>query len=141
MARIIVADDDEVLAEVICSALIEAGHIAGFLTNGRDALRTIKARRPDLAILDCNMPELSGVMLLRELRKSPELCTLPVLMLTGRRNEQDVQIAYFAGCDDYLKKPCHPDEVVFRVHELLAKKATVRISRPSPRKLFGRRAA
>lgn len=139
MARIIVADDDEILAEMVCSALIAAGHTAGFLTNGRDALHTIKARRPDLVVLDCSMPEVSGVMLLRELRKSSDLFDLPVLMLTGRRNEQDVQLAYFAGCNDYLKKPCDPEEVVFRVNELLARNTATAGTRRPPRGQFGRR--
>lgn len=121
MARIIVADDDDIWGEMVCDALIAAGHTAGYLTDSRDVLGVIKARRPDVLILDCSMPEISGVLLLQEIRKSPQLFEIPVLMLTGRRNDQDVQLAYFAGCNDYLRKPCDPDEVVFRVAGLLAK--------------------
>ncbi|MBW6531508.1 response regulator transcription factor [Sphingomonas citri] len=141
MAHIIVADDDDIWGELVCDALRAAGHTAGALTDSRDALRAIKARRPDLVVLDCSMPELSGVLLLQELRKSPQLFDLPVLMLTGRRNDQDVQLAYFAGCNDYLKKPCDPEEVVYRVQRLLEKfpPAVAPLRRVAPGS-FGRRA-
>ena len=120
MARIIIADDDEVAGEIARDALITSGHGAGLVADGADALRVVKARRPDLLILDCNMPGMSGVLVLRELRNTLELCDLPVMMLTGRRSAQDVDLAMFAGADAYVKKPFDPDELVFKVEELLA---------------------
>jgi DNA-binding response OmpR family regulator len=74
-----------------------------------------------LVILDCNMPELSGVNVVRELRKSMDFAELPVLMLTGRRSEADEELARFAGANDYLRKPFDPDQLVFRVERLLEK--------------------
>ena len=120
MARIIIADDDEIIGEIARDALLANGHGAGLVTDGAEALRVVKARRPDLLILDCNMPGLSGVLVLRELRSTPALCDLPVMMLTGRRSAQDVDLAMFAGADAYVKKPFDPDELVFKVEELLA---------------------
>lgn len=70
MARIILADDDEIIADVVTDAFMAAGHAVGWLPNGRAALDAMKRRRPDLAILDCNMPEMSGLNLIRELRRS-----------------------------------------------------------------------
>ena len=121
MARIIIAEDDEILGEIARDALIAAGHGAGLVTNGADALAVIKARRPDMVILDCNMPELSGVLLVQELRKLADFADLPVMMLTGRRGERDEELARFAGANDYMKKPFDPDELVFRVEQLLSK--------------------
>ena len=121
MAHIIIADDDELVGEIACDALVEAGHSAGLLSNGRDALRVIRTRKPDLAILDCNMPEMNGLLVLRALRNSVEFFDLPVLILTGRVSEKDVEIAYHEGATDYMKKPFDPDELAFRVGELLAK--------------------
>lgn len=139
MARIIVAEDDEIVGEIVCAALIGAGHAAGLLTNGRDALGVIKARRPDLVILDCNMPELNGVLVLRELRKSVDLCDLPVLVLTGRRSDKDEDLVFYEGADDYMRKPFDPDELVFRVNELLARnKPTPGPARRATRTGFGR---
>lgn len=120
MARIIIADDDEVIGEIARDALLASGHGAGLVTDGAEALRVVKARRPDLLILDCNMPGMSGVLVLRELRNTPALCDLPVMMLTGRRSAQDVDLAMFAGADAYVKKPFDPEELVFKVEELLA---------------------
>jgi DNA-binding response OmpR family regulator len=121
MARIIIADDDPLVGEIARDALIGAGHGAGLVPNGAQALAVIKARRPDLVILDCNMPELSGVNVVRELRKSMDFADLPVLMLTGRRSEADEELARFAGANDYLRKPFDPDQLVFRVERLLEK--------------------
>lgn len=119
MARIIIADDDMLVGELARDALIAAGHGAGWVPNGVEALAVIKARRPDLVILDCNMPEMSGVVVLRELRKLMDFVDLPVLMLTGRRSERDEELARFAGANDYLRKPFDPDELVFRAEQLL----------------------
>ncbi|WP_375422603.1 response regulator transcription factor [uncultured Sphingomonas sp.] len=74
-------------------------------------------------ILDCNMPELSGLLVLRQMRDTLDLCHTPVLMLTGRRSERDSEIAFYEGADDYMKKPFDPEELVFRVNELLARKS------------------
>ena len=121
MARIIIAEDDEIVRDIVRNALTSAGHFVGEADNGVDALRAIKAKAPDLVILDCNMPELNGLLVLRELRNSPELYATPVLVLTGRQGSRDVDLAYYQGANDYMKKPFDPDELVFRVEELLAR--------------------
>jgi DNA-binding response OmpR family regulator len=138
MARIIIADDDEIVGEIACDALIAAGHAAGTLTNGQDALQAILAKRPDLAILDCNMPGLSGLLVLRELRKNIEFCDLPVLVLTGRTSDKDVELANFEGADDYMKKPFDPDELVFRVEQLLARKKKPDVGHDRTARGFGK---
>lgn len=122
MARIIIADDDEIIGEIARDALIANGHGAGLVADGAEALRVVKARRPDLLILDCSMPEKSGVIVLREIRGNASLCDLPVMMLTGRRSQEDVDLAMFAGADAYMKKPFDPDTFVYRVEELLTRK-------------------
>jgi DNA-binding response OmpR family regulator len=120
MARIIIAEDDEIVRDIVSKALTEAGHVVGVAENGADALRAIQAKNPDLVILDCNMPELNGLLVLREMRNSEALYDTPVLVLTGRQGARDVELAYYQGANDYMKKPFDPDELVFRVEELLA---------------------
>ncbi|WP_260598809.1 response regulator transcription factor [Sphingomonas endolithica] len=122
MARIIIADDDEIVGEIVRDTLLANGHGVGLVTDGDEALRVVKARRPDLLILDCNMPGTSGVLVLRELRNTPALFDLPVMMLTARRSSQDVDLAMFAGADAYVKKPFDPEALVFQVEELLAER-------------------
>jgi len=68
----------------------------------------IGAGRTNPVILDCNMPELSGVLLVQELRKSSDYADLPVTMLTGRRGDRDEDLARFACANDYMKKPFDP---------------------------------
>lgn len=119
MGRIILADDDEIVAEVVTDAFIAAGHAVGWLKEGRSALDIIKRRRPDLVILDCNMPELSGIAVLREVRKSATLFDLPVMMLTGRQGDTDEQILRYEGANDYLRKPFDPAVLVGRAEALM----------------------
>lgn len=119
MGSIILADDDELVATLVYDAFIAAGHAVGWLKDGRSALNIVKQRRPDLLILDCNMPEMSGILVLRELRKSPELFDLPVLMLTGRQSETDEEIVRYEGANDYLRKPFDPILLVGRAEALM----------------------
>ena len=118
MARIIIADDDEIVATIVSDALFAAGHAVGWVSDGERALEVVRRRAPDVLILDCNMPNKSGIMVLRELRQSPEFYRLPVLMLTGRGSTSDEEIARYEGANDYLTKPFDPIELIDRVEEL-----------------------
>tara|TARA_B100000678_G_C18182583_1_gene491807 strand:- start:687 stop:1082 length:396 start_codon:yes stop_codon:yes gene_type:complete len=120
MSRIIIAEDDEIVAAVLQAKLIEAGHAVGVLDNGSDALAVIEAKRPDLVIMDCNMPGMTGVQVVQNMRKSDAMWDIPVMMLTGRRGNNDRSVAMYAGADDYATKPFDPDHIVFRVEELLS---------------------
>ena len=126
MATIIMAEDDEIVSQVARDALSAAGHVVGIVDNGADALHAIQIKNPDLVILDCNMPELNGLLVLREMRKSAALYDTPVLILTGRQSSRDQDLAYYQGANDYMTKPFDPDELVFRVEELLAKPRSAR---------------
>lgn len=119
MGRIILADDDEIVAELVSDAFIAAGHAVGWLKDGKTALEVIERRRPDLAILDCNMPQMSGILVLRALRESKTLFDLPVLMLTGRQGGTDEQILRYEGANDYLRKPFDPVTLVGRAEALM----------------------
>lgn len=121
MARIIIADDDDLITEIACDALMSAGHDPSAFSNGRDALQAVRSNKPDLVVLDCNMPGLNGLHVCRELRDSAEFEHLPVLFLTGRSSDFDVEIGYYEGATDYMTKPFDPDELVFRVRDLLLK--------------------
>ncbi len=126
MARIIVAEDDDLVSDIVREVLTKEGHLVGVVDNGADALRAIQLKKPDLVILDCMMPELSGLIVLREMRTSSTVYDTPVLVLTGRQGARDVELAYSQGADDYMKKPFDPDELVFRVEELLEKRSANR---------------
>lgn len=119
MARIILVDDDEIVANIVQDALFAAGHAVGWLRDGKSAIDVIQRRTPDLLILDCNMPIMSGIDVLRFLRRSMNLYELPVLMLTGRRSETDEQIVRYEGANDYVRKPFDEAVLVGRAEALL----------------------
>ena len=119
MARIIIAADDEIIAAIVTDTLYRYGHSVGWVGDGAQALELVKQRPPDVLILDCNMPVMSGILVLRALRRSAHLFHLPVLMLTGRGSRSDEQIARYEGANDYLTKPFDPIDLVERVEELL----------------------
>ena len=119
MARIILADDDPVIGQLVSSALLNAGHAIGWIADGDSALKVMRARPPHLAIVDCAMPGMSGVQLVRTMRGDGKLCRIPVLMLTARQSGTDERLAFAAGADDYLRKPVDLDLLVGRVDALL----------------------
>lgn len=129
MARIIMAEDDEIVGDIARDALLAAGHSVGLLTDGRDMIKVVRAKQADLVILDCNLPEKNGLLVLRDMRNSIDLCDVPVLILTGRRSERDVELAMWEGANDYMKKPFDPEELVFRVGELLEKSRSAAVKR------------
>ncbi len=131
MARILVADDDPLVAQIAVRALEEAGHAVGWLDNGTDALAAIRRRPPDAVVLDCVMPGMSGTMVLRAMRLSPRLAHVPVIMLTARNGYNDERIAFFEGVTDYLTKPFNPHELVARVEVILLEQDDDALRSPS----------
>lgn len=119
-ARIIYVDDDPVMGSLVCASLLDAGHAVGWIEDPQRALAVMKRRPPHLVILDCAMPGLPGIDLLRRMRCDPDLCWVPVLMLTARQSDNDEALAFGAGADDYLRKPVDFDMLAGRIEALLA---------------------
>jgi DNA-binding response OmpR family regulator len=123
MALILIADDDELIIEIVRDALGARGHIVGAVDDGTPVAAIVAFKRPALVILDCNMPELPGIEALRQIRLLPEGHGTPVLMLTARCGSFDEAIAMRAGANDYLRKPFDSDQLVSRVEALLRRAA------------------
>ena len=123
MALIIIADDDPMVCDIVRETLTKRGHIVGVVDNGNDAVRVAEIKRPDLIILDCSMPLLSGVEALRRIRNSRTAFATPALMLTARSSHHDEDIALRAGASEYLRKPFDPAELIVVAEQLLKKSA------------------
>ena len=108
MPRIIVAEDDEIVAEIVRDTLIQAGHAVGVVQDGAAALDVIRAKRPDMVILDCSLPSMTGVQIVRQMRIDYDLWEIPALMLTARVSASDEDLAMYAGADEYMRKPSDP---------------------------------
>lgn len=119
MSRILVVEDDPDIAELLRHYLERASHDVEVLTHGQDAIPRLRARRPDLVILDRMLPGVDGLEICRLIRVSPALADLPVMMVTARAEESDRIVGLEVGADDYITKPFSAKEVVARVHALL----------------------
>lgn len=119
MALILIADDDELVIELVRDALSPRGHVVAAVDDRAMVVPAVESVCPDLVILDIAMPELSGVEALRQIRYSQISHGTPVLMLTACRSEADEEIAIRAGANDYLRKPFDPYQLAARVDLLL----------------------
>ncbi|TBR42437.1 response regulator transcription factor [Marinomonas agarivorans] len=115
--RIIIIEDTEVLGQAICDRLKSLGHGADLITNGNQANETLKYQAVDLIILDLNLPGMSGLKILQQLRS--RLNDTPVLILTARDQIEDRIALLDAGADDYLTKPFNFGELEARCRALL----------------------
>jgi DNA-binding response OmpR family regulator len=114
--KILVADDDRDLLELVAFSLAQSGFLPLKAQDGKAALRIFAAESPDLLILDINMPGLSGFQVCEEVRRTSRV---PVMMLTVRGEEEDLVRALELGADDYLNKPFSPRTLLARVKALL----------------------
>ncbi|BCH22048.1 response regulator transcription factor [Mesorhizobium sp. L-8-3] len=114
--RILVADDDQHIREVICFALEKAGMTTTSVRDGAAALREFERRPPDLMVLDVGMPEMDGLEVCRRVRR---LSDAPILFLSARDEEIDRVLGLEMGGDDYVTKPFSPRELVARVSVIL----------------------
>src|SRR3712207_5033041 len=114
--KILIVDDDPHIRQVLSFALGKAGMETREAGDGEAALSEIEARRPDLVVLDINMPRIDGLEVCRRLRGSGDL---PILFLSSRDDEVDRVVGLELGGDDYVVKPFSPREVVARVSAIL----------------------
>jgi two-component system, OmpR family, response regulator len=119
--RILVVDDDQHIREVICVALRKAGMAPREARDGREALARFASEPAELIVLDIGMPELDGLDVCRQLRKSSDV---PILFLSARDEEIDRVLGLEIGGDDYVTKPFSPRELVARVNVILRRVAS-----------------
>ena len=124
-AHVLVAEDNELQAEVVRRYLEQAGHSVLTVRDGRAAIDEVRRRMPDLVVLDVMMPEFDGHEVCRVLRRESDVL---VLMLTARSTEDDLLRGLDLGADDYLTKPYSPRELVARVRTLLRRAGRVAAS-------------
>jgi two-component system OmpR family response regulator len=118
--KILIVDDDAHIREVLSFALGKAGMETAEAGDGEAALGAVERSRPDLVVLDINMPRMDGLEVCRRLRASGDL---PILFLSSRDDEIDRVVGLELGADDYVVKPFSPREVVARVAAILKRGA------------------
>jgi DNA-binding response OmpR family regulator len=117
---VLCADDDEDILALVTLRLTRAGYEVLQATDGAQALELALERLPALAVLDVMMPRRTGLEVLQELRADEATRGIPVILLSARAQEADIEGGLVAGADAYLAKPFRASELVEKVGELLA---------------------
>ncbi|WP_437291668.1 ATP-binding protein [Sorangium sp. So ce406] len=112
--RLLVVEDNPDMRSYIEEILLAEYEVA-LATNGREALEAIRASRPDVIVSDVMMPEMDGFELVRQLKREPELRSIPIILLTARASRAEAVGGLDVGADDYLSKPFDPLELKARV--------------------------
>ena len=121
MAKILLAEDEKQIGDMVAFKLSNSGHQVFRARDGEEALRLATAERPDLILLDVMMPVLNGFEVLRRLKGDPALATTPVIMLTAKGRERDVLGGLSAGAVDYIVTPFSLKELAARIDAALRK--------------------
>ena len=121
MARILMAEDEKQIADMIAFKLTNGGHQVIRAQDGEQALHLAMSDPPDLIMLDAMMPVLSGFEVLRRLKADAALRSVPVIMVTAKGHERDVLSGLRGGAVDYIVKPFSLKELAARVELALAK--------------------
>ena len=120
--RILVADDDRDILDMVSFILTHAGYTVVSVSDGSEAIAAIESDPPELAILDVMMPGMSGIEVLRRVRKNEAVKNLTVILLTVLSSDSDITAGYAAGASDYVTKPAILSELLQTVQSFLATK-------------------
>ena len=124
--RVLVVDDEVILARTIGLHLAKAGFDVRICTEPEKALERIGAENPDVLVLDWMMPVVSGLDILDAVRGDPSVRSLPILFLSSRAAVQDQVAVLRRGADDFVQKPFDPEDLVVRVERLVARSRPLR---------------
>jgi DNA-binding response OmpR family regulator len=119
---VLAADDDEDILALVTFRLERSGYTVLQARDGAEALELARAERPDLAVLDVMMPKMDGFELTRRLRAEEATSRMPIILLTARAQDADVEAGFDAGADDYIRKPFSPQELRSRVQAILGRR-------------------
>ncbi len=122
-ALVLVVDDEEMVNELLVAALQFHGFAVCSAANGTDAMRLVEKERPNIVILDVNLPDFDGFEVCRRMRAYGH--ETPVIFLTARNESSAMQVGFEQGGDDYLTKPFRVDELVLRIRAILRRSGTV----------------
>jgi CheY-like chemotaxis protein len=121
MARILIAEDEPDIRELVAFTLRFAGHEVTTTSNGEEALYKAAEIFPDLILMDVRMPKMTGYDACRAMKADPDLRDIPVVFLSAKGQDSEIQTGLDAGAEEYLLKPFAPDQLTQRVKAILGK--------------------
>lgn len=119
--KVLLVDDEKFNFEMLALGLGEHVQLS-YVANGHEALSYSVEKKPDIILLDICMPGIDGYDTCRLLKNTPETSSIPIILLSGLDNEQEVEEGYNAGCDDYLTKPFQMTELMNKIEVLSARR-------------------
>ena len=119
MATILIIEDSIIQAEMLRRLLVGAGYEVLTASSGREAIETIRCRRPDLVLLDLMLPDIDGFGVCEILRRTANTATIPIVILSAWSTTDSRHVGLELGALDYVTKPFSPKDLVFRVSRLL----------------------
>lgn len=121
MTKIVIAEDEPDIRDLITFTLRFAGFevIAG--ANGEEGYELAKREKPDLVMMDVRMPKMTGYEACRKIKADPEIAHIPVIFLSAKGQENEIQTGLDAGAEEYLLKPFAPGDLAERIRAVLAK--------------------
>jgi DNA-binding response OmpR family regulator len=119
---VLAADDDEDILALVAFRLGRAGYTVLQAHDGQQAFEIAMAEKPDLGVFDVMMPRMDGYELTRRLRAEDATSRMPIILLTAKAQDADVDTGFDAGADDYLRKPFSPQELTTRVQRILGRR-------------------
>ena len=121
MAKILIAEDERDIRDLVAFTLRFAGYEVFAAPNGEEAVELASKVNPDLILMDVRMPRMTGYEACKVMKANPLLKDIPVVFLTARGQETEIQQGLEAGAEEYLLKPFAPDQLTTRVKAILAK--------------------
>jgi len=121
MARILIAEDEPDIRELVAFTLRFAGHEVVATANGEEALHKASEIIPDIILMDVRMPRMTGYDACRAMKADPLLKSIPVVFLSAKGQDSEIQTGLEAGAEEYLLKPFAPDQLTERVRVILGK--------------------
>lgn len=122
MPKILVVDDDETTLLIFSTFLAKDGHTIEKAHDGTEALEKVAVFKPDLILLDINMPRMSGFEVAKRLKENPETKNIPIFIMTSLKQEANIRKGYELGIDEYLTKPANVEHLRLRINKFFSKR-------------------
>jgi CheY-like chemotaxis protein len=121
-ATVLVVDDDPVIQKLLQVNFEMEGYSVITAGDGEEGLAKAQAEHPDAVVLDVMMPKMDGLEVARRLKSDPDTEGIPIILLSAKAQQADIQAGTATGAEEYLTKPFDPLELLQRVGELIARK-------------------
>lgn len=121
MAKILIAEDERDIRDLVAFTLRFAGHEVFTAGNGEEAVDLAPKVNPDLILMDVRMPRMTGYEACKAMKANPDLKDIPVVFLSAKGQESEIQQGLDVGAEAYMLKPFAPDQLTTRVKEILSK--------------------